>query len=348
MASHRFHENFDQRTWTILFAFSFLCCLTVAFVILYITKKFYFDKEGKKINTSAKGFSILSLICFLTAQIMNILYTYFVKLAGEISEHTLALWGYFNSLWTFAYLFIYLLFFIRLQKTFADTTHQINTREYIIFVILISLYFTTQQFNTVAWLCYVFNIWTWDAHNKVTFPLLFVRFSVDFLLNIYILYLFCCKLHKSFAMDQSREVYDIIIKLFILTVSTLLSTQAYTIVQILLSVGQDKALKTDNYDYYLKTCILAFVFSNIDMLVSAIYVLLSFSFTESYYDACCKCMHVQCYKLCAESKNNACPKQETNQSPEMTSTFDPEFTTTPEFTSTATIPLNVRSPSSKI
>merc|ERR1719273_2575974 len=99
MASHRFHENFEYQTWLIIFAFSFLCCMVLTAVIFYSIKKFYFSKEGKRINTNAKILSILSISCFLLAQLMYILYIYFVKLAGVINNQTQALWGYFNSIW---------------------------------------------------------------------------------------------------------------------------------------------------------------------------------------------------------------------------------------------------------
>jgi len=349
MASLRFHENFEYHTWLIIFAFSFLCCMVLTAVIIYSIKKFCFSKEGKKINTNAKILSILSLSCFLLAQIMQILYTYFVKLAGVINNQTEAMWGYFNSIWAIGYFFIYLLFFIRLKGSFKGTKYAIRKCPHIIFAILISSYLIVEQADTFIWLYYVFFPWTWSWHeyNQTTIPLLCIRLSVNAILNIYILYLFWSKLRKSFANEQSREVNDVVVKLFILTLSTVVSTTFYTISQILNCAGVEIAYKADDYQLYYWTYILYFILSNIDMLVSAMYVLLSFSFMDSHYQACCKCVHVKCIKLCPGSSKTSCLTEQAHKSPETNSTFDPEFTSTFDMGSSVSVPLKCISPSSK-
>merc|ERR1712129_307521 len=105
---------------------------------------------------------------------------------------------------------------------------------------------------------------------------------------------FYSKLQKTFSnSDQQspRKMDDIMVKLFVLTICTLVSTYVYTAFEIMNTYGVTRGFATDNYNLYHMSYIPYFIFGNVDMMVSAAYVLLTFNFTQKYYDKYCNCAH---------------------------------------------------------
>merc|ERR1719361_2699035 len=144
-------------------------------------------------------------------------------------------------------------------------------------------------------------------------PLLWIKLAVDFILNAYILLLFCSKLYrlsvirtskqakKSFSTQHSKQIFEVMVKFFLLTFLTVLSTQLKTGVNIFGKYAIQHAVDHDEYTLYKWAYFLSKIFATVDRLVSAGYVLLTFTFTQSVYDKCCSCPHTQCVKLWTKS-----------------------------------------------
>merc|ERR1719361_2256093 len=150
-------------------------------------------------------------------------------------------------------------------------------------------------------------------------PLLWIKLAVDFILNAYILLLFCSKLYrlsvirsskqakKSFSTQHSKQIFEVMVKFFLLTFLTVLSTQLKTGVNLFGKYAVQHAVEHDEYTLYKWAYFLSKIFATVDRLVSAGYVLLTFTFTQSVYDKCCSCPHTQCVKLWTKSIEDPFP-----------------------------------------
>ena len=263
-----------------------------------------------------KFYSIASLFCFLIANIFNILYTYYVKLPHDnpaISDYMgQSFWGLYNSFWSFGYTFTYLLWYKRIKGTFKNSAHDLQKTTNIIFYILLFLYIITQQFNSIVWEIFIFTngLMTWKQFNDIYSYVLWIRLSIDFIMNIFVIYLFCSKIYKLtvikpsatspksiFATEHSSHIFEAMVKYFVLTCLTVLSTEIFTASQIVLSSSINYAVNTDNYDFYFIAYPFYYILSNIDSIISTSYIMLTFPFGRKYYQFICKYPHKKCMKL---------------------------------------------------
>lgn len=230
---------------------------------------------------------------------------------------TTDLWGAYNSFWSLGYFFTYLLFYERLRCTFANTQHALTTLVSSVFFLLLLLFIVSQQSVSVIWWIFVLDAIDLNTFNSVYTPALITKFTIDFVLNIYIVYLFCTKIYKitidktrresamsgrgrshtSFKNEQSIKIFETMVKYFLLTIMTVSSTQIFTASQITLSAAINHAVKTDSYNFYRTTYIFHFILGCIDSMVSTVYVLLTFSVSETWYTKYCTWLHLKCVNI---------------------------------------------------
>eukprot|EP01084_Bolivina_argentea_P034627 64103_1 len=199
MSDLKFHQRFNTDIWTVILSFGFICCLFIISALLYTIYQLYWiqRKQHIIIQTHIKLLSLCSLTFFLFAQISNHLYIIYVKFPnGQINQCTEFLWGIYNSFWACGYFFTYLLFFERLRITFASTRYKLSNNTICIFWTILICFILSQQLISIFWLFQVLGIFDWEAFNSVYGPAVWIKFTIDWILNIYILYLFCSKIYK--------------------------------------------------------------------------------------------------------------------------------------------------------
>ena len=123
-----FHGSFDGDAWSKIFIFSVCCSCLLLFALLITVYQFCCNSSAlKQIKFDVKLYSVSSLLCFLLANIFNLLYTYYVKLpTGTINTYTESFWGLYNTFWSFGYTFTYLLWYHRIKHTFKDSVHELG------------------------------------------------------------------------------------------------------------------------------------------------------------------------------------------------------------------------------
>ena len=112
-----FHQSFDPKLWTCLLIFAGICCMVLVAAVCYASHALH---GNAKINRRIKVYSILSLTCFLVAQIFSALYIYFVKLPGHKMSRGY-LWCLYSAFWSFGYLFTYLYVSVLHRDTLTRT-----------------------------------------------------------------------------------------------------------------------------------------------------------------------------------------------------------------------------------
>ena len=321
-----FHLNFNEDLWIGVFVFSASCLMLMLSVFIFIIYRLSCIKD--KITRPVKIYSLLSLCLFFISELFMFLFVLYVKMPnGHVNEYTQSLWGLFNTFHDFAYFFTYFLWFNRIRAIFGETMHALKQQQCTIFYILLTLYIIIQESNTLIWELFIFNKLTWQQFSNWYSPLLSARFIIDFVLNAYVIYLFCSKLWKITLLHQANRaneasvsaisthstasimfssrvsvrIFDTMVKYFLLTFTTVLSTQIFTISQILLSVSITHAVNTDNYTFYYNAFLVSFIWNNIDAIVSTGYIVLSFGFAKTYYVKTCSCVHGKCVKLWAKT-----------------------------------------------
>merc|ERR1712173_492671 len=114
------------------------------------------------------------------------------------------------------------------------------------------------------------------------------------------------------------------IKFFLLTVFCVISTQVNTFCDIMTTLGVQSLLECETTctDSHIRIWFpAAFTYSLIDRLVSAGYILLTFSFTQTYYDKTCGCADACCLKLWTRRiKEHTVPKPSSSSMGSMQST----------------------------
>ena len=277
-------------------------------------------KSKLSIHSNIKILSLCSLFFFILAQIANHLYIAYIKLpTGTINTFNENLWGCYNSFWAFAYGFTYLLFYERLRKTFKNSQHSLSKRTKFTFLLIVFCFIASQQMISITWLLFVLDILDWAKFNAIYQPALWIKFSIDWIFNIYIVYLFCSKIYKitiekhrrdsmrnvmannnrkntdnSFRSAHSAKLFNVMIKYFLLTFLTVLSTQIFTASQIVLSISIGHAIDTGLFEFYYKAYMVHFVLGCIDSMVSTLYIMLTFPFAKEWYRKFCTCLHDEC------------------------------------------------------
>eukprot|EP01084_Bolivina_argentea_P212626 361382_1 len=332
-----FHSNFDPKIWIGLLIFGGICCFTILLTLIFTIYKFRKLKQQQhrlKIRPIIKIYSICALVFFLTSKICSSLYVLYVKLpSGTVNEHTQSFAGARGALHTLAYLFTYLLWFTRIQSVFHNSAYGISKIQLSIFYILLSLYVLSQATITVIWRLFILEGRKKGWNNFSTFwdGTLWTRLVIDLILNIYVLYLFCSKMYKLtiktteiplltrssiestlqsqsqsriskvFVNDRSPKMFEIMVKYLFLTFITVLSTQLFTISEIVMSASIKHAINNGEYERYYYSYMVRYTLDNIDAMISVSYIILSFPFTKKYYHLWCNCPHNNCVKFWSKS-----------------------------------------------
>eukprot|EP01083_Nonionella_stella_P164782 546506_1 len=309
-----FNQSFTWNIWIVILIFGFICCMVLLLTLFFILYRFYYIRN--KVSNRIKIYSILSLTFFLFAQLTNHFYVILVKLPGtQITPFTQNLWGVYNSSWSFGYLFTYLLFFERLKQTFSGSVHEMTLTSITIFYALAFCFIISQQSISIVWLAFVLKVFDLHRFNAVYTPALYTKFIMDLLLNIYIVYLFCRKIFKltldrtksitpssrrninTFKNRHSHKIFDILIRYFLLTSWTVLSTQLFTVSQIVLSVAIGHVTTNGSYSFYYQAYYFHFTLGIMDSMVSVCYIILTFPFAKKCYNKLCNSMHYKCRRL---------------------------------------------------
>ena len=87
------------------------------------------------------------------------------------------------------------------------------------------------------------------------------------------------------------------IRYFLLTCCTVMSTQLLTVSEIVLSESIWDADNNKQFDFYNTSYPVYFVLGAIDSLIAMCFILLTFSFTKRYYDRLCRHPHRCCVWL---------------------------------------------------
>ena len=320
-----FHLSFELNLWACIFAFSVLSMCILVSALCFTLCMFHTSARSKNISTRFKVYSVLSLSCFILAQLFFHLYTACIKLPnGTISATSKSLFGIYSFFWSAGYCCIYMLMYERLRTVFQKSVYRLTKVESSIFFSLLVGYFFAQLWNTYIWMCYVFDVWTWSQCNFYYHIALWLRFSIDWLLNLYVIILFCEKILQltvikgtGFQNNHSHKVFRCVhvalaclhsvltsfckkrwmIKYFLLATCTVLSTQLFTASDIVASGAITHAENTGEFDFYYVTYAAAFLMGSIDSLVSMCFILFSFPFSKRCYNRCCRRADAKCVLL---------------------------------------------------
>lgn len=308
-----FHQHFDISSWIPGCIFSGLCELLIVSALIFLIYSFYLKPETKpQIRPKIQYYSILSLTSFLIALIFLILYVIYVKFpTGTLNRYTESFTSYFTFFWSLGYVFTYLLFYHRLYQSFKETPHKVTKCSSVIFYALLFSYFVSQNFSLSLWLVWTLEgrsiAWKFQHFNDIYYPSLWTRFAIDFVLNIFVVYLFCSKIYKltvlnsKFATEHSPKVFETMVKYFLLTVITVLSTEIFAISEIILSIAINHAIKTGEFGFYYTSYYIYFNINTLDAIISTIYVVITFPFAKKYYYKYCGCMHDKCVHIWTKS-----------------------------------------------
>ena len=327
-------NSFDFGSWIPLFIFGAICSLIFTSFIILLCHHFWckqFDADKRPIATSIKCISVLVLACFLSAIIFDNLYVLFVKFPfGSITTLTRNFYSATNTCWAIGYTCIYWLFFKRLDSSFECSIFALKTSTKALFYSLLSIYLVSQLATSVMWSLLTVNQWGWDddwnGFITVIDPIVWLRMVVDFLLNGLIVYLFCSKIYqltvqhnvgqlkgiktrsssnapnlgKMSTVDvihrqfKSTDIFSMMIKYFFLSLLTMVSTQLFTASDLLVNAAISHAAESNEFEFYYATFKVWYVLRATDALVSSMYILLTFQFSETWYSRCCGTCHNTC------------------------------------------------------
>ena len=101
----------------------------------------------------------------------------------------------------------------------------------------------------------------------------------------------------SFRNNVSPLLFDMMIKYFLLSSFTVFFSLLFTASDLVLAEGVDVAEDTGDFTFYSTSYAVYFVMGNVDSMVSILFVLLSFSFTDRCYSSWCDWTHLKCVYL---------------------------------------------------
>ena len=184
------------------------------------------------------------------------------------------------------------------------------------FYVLLTAYFIANQTLSASWLILVFDLYSWADFVTPYYLCLGVKLGIDLLMNIFLIYVFVSniikvtakaraqeqqaisnKCHGTLRHNHSMRIFGVMIRYFILSCFTIASTALFTASELILSVAIEVAVDTDQYTFYRIWYCVYFILCNVDALVSAFFLLLSFSFTQKLYRICCRCLDSKCTKI---------------------------------------------------
>ena len=111
------------------------------------------------------------------------------------------------------------------------------------------------------------------------------------------------KRSNSFRNERSPILFQDMIKYFLLTILTVLSTQIFTTSEITLSISIGYAEGTNKFTFYYIAYIFYFIFSSTDCMVSTCYIVLTFPFAHKLYIKCCGRSQKKCEKVWLKCAN---------------------------------------------
>ena len=184
------------------------------------------------------------------------------------------------------------------------------------FYVLLTAYFIANQTLSASWLILVFDLYSWADFVTPYYLCLGAKLGIDLLMNIFLIYVFVSniikvtakaraqeqqaishKCHGALRHNHSMRIFGVMIRYFILSCFTIASTALFTASELILSVAIEVAVKTDEYTFYRIWYCVYFILYNVDALVSAFFLLLSFSFTQKLYRICCGSLDSKCTKI---------------------------------------------------
>ena len=295
-----YHEYFDLTIWIPIFVFTLIGFSLLLFVVIYSCCKF----NSVKMVCKIKAYSLLGLLCFLAASIFFLLYAINAKFAfGRLNKVTMSFWSIYNSCWSLGYLFTYLLLYERQKTIFSETMYRMSRCQSVTFFIFLIAYFVAQQILSGAWMLFVMSdAFSWAEFIWPYYGCLGTKLVIDLIMNVFLVHLFCSNILKltvrtrasvqqsghAFRHNHSHRVWKVMIKHFVLSCFTIGSTLLYTASELILSVSIEVASDTGHYTFYRWWYCVYFVLCNVDSIVSSLFVLLSFSFTNAWYNKCCR------------------------------------------------------------
>ena len=107
-------------------------------------------------------------------------------------------------------------------------------------------------------------------------------------------------IHKQFSAND-QKLFDVMIKYFYLSLLTICSTQLFTASEIAASFAVEFAQLYDVYKWYYLSYKWYYVFRATDSIMSMVYILLTFRFTEPWYMKFCKTCHKKCVRIWEKS-----------------------------------------------
>lgn len=372
-----FYKNFDPRIWIPLNIIGFLCVLLTAFSIVLLSYQIRNEPQGQDLTKPDKICSFCALISFGVAILSDNVYVSLVKYPSDdvsVSVFEANFYTICNTFWALGYAFTYSLFWNRMTQSFETSMFEISRGSTVLFYIAVSLYLMVQLVISVCWVPVTLDLWSWSEYTLYYYyPLLWVRFTLDFFIHFDIVFLFSSKLYKlilftaavkrsscsstnlglgglprtsmstanleprqsvgsksskiapstptpsvtsrpsiistptgdmmvddpdlvvaDMTTGQNSDLFDLLIKKFFLSVITILSTQLFTLSEIVISQGMLHAEQTGNFDFYNGSYIPFHVFRSLDAVVSTMYIMLSFHFNDKYYRKMCGICQLKC------------------------------------------------------
>ena len=335
MSRSSYHQ-FDIIGWIPFIIYGTICFLILLSGIVFLCYQFWCKSSESKIESSIKAESLLTLLCFMIAIIFENLYLFFVKipeLGDNISVISLNFYTVTNTFWSIGYFCTYLLFWKRMDSSFRGTFFEITIITKYLFFFILCTYLFSQIVNSVIWIKLTLGM-PWDIFNKYYHWMLWLRLVSDFLLNSIIIYLFCSKIYKltiehnfmkakqltkrtmsssptlqRMPTKETRSIvhnafnesdtamFDCMIKYFYLSSLTIISTQIFTAAEIGLSFGIETAENDGKFIAYYNWYKAYYALRSTDSIVTAIYIILTFRFTETWYRVLCRYFHIKCVNI---------------------------------------------------
>ena len=99
---------------------------------------------------------------------------------------------------------------------------------------------------------------------------------------------------QNMVAGANSALFNLLMKHFNLSMVTILSTQFFTISEIVISEGMYVADRTGDFDFYYASYIPYHILRSSDAVISTLYIILSFKFSSKYYQKLCGVQHRHC------------------------------------------------------
>ena len=208
----------DLFDWWWLFSLVLFCLLGCLFIfIIVVTNLFGFDvcltnvNQASKPMKSVQWLSSLSLISFTISCASQIYTILQLDPQGDVTPDFMSQFTQFTGLlaWTFAQLFIYLLFIANLYYSFNNTILRISSSSLIFLITSIILFFCCRVAYITLYTLYYNGIL---STSEVQYPLAYTVCATEFcdlIVSIILVYLFIARLFKLVRIIPTPQNKDI-------------------------------------------------------------------------------------------------------------------------------------------